>query len=202
MLVVGLTGGIGSGKTTFASLLAERGAQVIEADALGHDALKPGSPSWRSVVNQFGEEILAPTSMEIDRQRLAEIVFSSRAKLAALNAIVHPVILQRIADDLERLRETDEIVVLDAALVLETGLDESVDVLVVVAAPERARERRLASRRGMSIEDTRARMAVQRGPEELLARADIVVDNSGRLDDLVPEADRVWAELVARRDKQ
>src|SRR5918998_6582426 len=132
MLVVGLTGGIGAGKSTFAALLAERGAQVIDADGIGRDALAPGQPSWHSVVSTFGDEILVPGEMKIDRKALARIVFEDPGKLAALNAIVHPVILQRIADDLERLSQTDAVVVVDAALVTELGLHESLDVLVVV----------------------------------------------------------------------
>jgi dephospho-CoA kinase len=199
VLVVGLTGPIGSGKTTFAVLLAERGAQVIEADLLGRDAVRPGRPAWHSVVDQFGEEILAPTTMEIDRRALAEIVFRDRAKLAALNAIVHPVIFRAIADELEKLRATEEIVVLDAALIIETGLDEVIDVLVVVTAPQHVRERRLVNKRGLSLEDVRNRIASQQRPEELVARADVLVSNDGSLEDLAAEAERVWKELQGRR---
>lgn len=195
MLVVGLTGGIGAGKSTFAVLLAERGAQIIDADALGRDALKPGERTWHSVVAQFGDEILSPHSMTIDRKALAAIVFKDPKALAALNAIVHPVIMKGVADRLEKLSRTDEIVVLDAALVLEAGLDESVDVLVVVTADGSTRESRLASDRGMTLSDIRGRMASQLGPEVLLEKADIVVQNNGSLEDLVSEADRVWAEL-------
>jgi dephospho-CoA kinase len=199
VLVVGLTGPIGSGKTTFAVLLAERGAQVIEADLLGRDAVRPGRPAWHSVVDQFGEEILAPTTMEIDRRALAEIVFRDRTKLAALNAIVHPVIFRAIADELEKLRGTDEIVVLDAALIIETGLDEVIDVLVVVTAPQHVRERRLVNKRGLSLEDVRNRIASQQRPEDLVARADVLVSNDGSLEDLAAEAERVWKELQGRR---
>ena len=195
MLVAGLTGGIGSGKSTFAALLGERGAQVIDADALGHLALRPGQPAWHSVVDQFGEEVLTPHTMQIDRKLLADIVFQDRDKLAALNAIVHPVILKAIADDLERLRRTQTVVVLDAALVVETGLDEAADVLIVVVSRRALREERLVRERGMSIADIGARMAAQRHPEELRSRADIVVTNDGTLDDLAREADRVWDEL-------
>lgn len=195
MLTVGLTGGIGSGKSTFASLLERRGAEVIDADALGRVALEPGSPSWHSVVAQFGDEILAP-GMEIDRRRLAEIVFASSEALAALNAIVHPVILQRIAETLEMLSGTDEIVVVDAALIVEIGLAESVDLLVVVEADEDVRRRRLANERGMSLEDIDARIKSQAHPDDLSRRADILVRNDGSLDDLEAEADRVWAELT------
>src|SRR5918992_2352219 len=98
MLVVGLTGGIGAGKSTLAALLAEEGARVIDADALGREALQPGRPAWHSVVAQFGDEILAANSMDIDRKRLAAVVFGDPRKLAALNAIVHPVIFKGIAD--------------------------------------------------------------------------------------------------------
>lgn len=202
MLVVGLTGGIGAGKTTFAALLAERGAVVIDADLLGRDALRPGKPAWHSVVDQFGDEVLAANSMEIDRKRLASIVFSDRDKLAALNAIVHPVIFRAIADRLEPLRRTDEIVVVDAAVIVETGLDKSVDLIVVVEAPERDRVERVARARDMSFVEVRARMGSQGDPSELRKRANIVVSNVGRLDDLNREADRVWKELLERTGKR
>lgn len=200
MLVVGLTGGIGSGKSTFAALLAERGAQVIDADALGRDALRPDEPAWHSVVSQFGEEVLAAGSMEIDRKRLASIVFSDPRKLTALNAIVHPVIFRGIADSLDKLANTDAVVVLDAALILETGLDESVDVLVAVVSDEALRSKRLARDRGMSVSDIRARMASQMSTEELVFRADLVITNDGSIDDLVAQADSTWAHLERLRD--
>ena len=199
MLVVGLTGPIGAGKTTFSVLLAERGAQVIEADMLGRDAVRPGRPAWHSVVDQFGEEILAPATMEIDRQLLADVVFRDRMKLAALNAILHPVIFRAVADELEKLRGTDDVVVLDAALIIETGLEDVIDVLLVVTAPQHVRQDRLVGKRGLSLEDVRNRMASQRRPEELVERADIVVNNDRSLEDLAEEADRVWKELQERR---
>ena len=198
MFTVGLTGGIGSGKSTFAALLAERGAQVIDADQLGRDALRPGQPGWHSVVDGFGNEILAEGSMEIDRPALAALVFSDPNKLAALNAITHPVIAAGIADSLEKLSRTDEIVVLDAALIVELGLDKIIEVLIVVDASEKNRSRRLVEKRGMSQDDVTARMAAQAPRDLLLARADIVVHNDGTLQDLAREADRVWAELQER----
>ncbi|MGH2819046.1 MAG: dephospho-CoA kinase [Actinomycetota bacterium] len=194
-MVVGLTGGIGAGKTTFAALLAERGAQVIDADALGRDALKPGRPAWHSVVDQFGDEILVASSMEVDRKRLADIVFNNRDKLAALNAIVHPVIFSGVADHLERLGHTDEVVVLDAALVIEAGFVDTVDVLVVVTSERSKRRDRMSRERGMSVSDFNARVASQSPQQELVARADIVVENDGSLEDLAREADRVWSKL-------
>jgi dephospho-CoA kinase len=194
MLIVGVTGGIGSGKSTFAGLLARRGAQVIDADALGRAALVPGAPAWHSVVDQFGDEILAP-DMEIDRQRLAQVVFSDPDALAALNAIVHPVIFARIAETLEMFAGTDEIVVIDAALIVEMGLASTVDALVVVSASREVRRTRLLRDRAMTLDDVNARMTAQADLEELLERADIVVTNDGSLDDLEREAERVWEEL-------
>lgn len=195
MFTVGLTGGIGSGKSTFAALLAERGAQIIDADQLGRDALRPGEPAWHSIVDNFGDEILSPGSMEIDRKRLAEVVFADPNKLAALNAITHPVIAAGIADDLERLSQTDAIVVLDAALLVELGLDKAMGVLVVVDADEEIRKKRLQSSRRMELTDIEARIAAQASGEELIERADIVVRNNGPLEALAREADRVWEEL-------
>ena len=197
MFVVGLTGGIGSGKSTFAALLAEQGTRVVDADLLGREALQPGRPAWHSVVDQFGDEVLAHHSLQIDRKRLAEIVFADRDKLAALNAIVHPVIMKGIADALDKLRNTDEIVILDAALILELGLSEGLDALVVVVADERLRKKRLSKERGMSDADIVARMRAQASPEEQEAKADLVVRNNGKIEELAPEAERVWLELSA-----
>ena len=197
MFVVGLTGGIGSGKSAFAALLAEQGAKVVDADLLGREALQPGRPAWHSVVDQFGDEVLAHHSLQIDRKRLAEIVFADRDKLAALNAIVHPVIMKGIADALDKLRNTDEIVILDAALILELGLSEGLDALVVVVADESLRKKRLANERGMSDADIVARMRAQASPEEQEAKADLVVRNNGNIEELTREAERVWLELSA-----
>ena len=200
MFLVGLTGGIGSGKSTLAALLVERGAQVVDADQLGRDALRPGEPAWHSVVDTFGDEILVPGTMEVDRPRLAGIVFADRDKLAALNAIVHPVIFRGVADELDRLRATDAIVLLDAALLVETGLDAGTDLVIAVTTDPDRRRSRLQADRGMRTEDIDARIAAQKPSDEIEARADVVVPNDGSLEDLAAEADRLWDELVRRRD--
>ena len=198
MLLVGLTGGIGSGKSTFAALLAERGAQIIDADLIGREALQPGQPAWHSVVDQFGDEILVPGTMDVDRKRLAGIVFEDKRALAALNAIVHPVIFREIADRLERLRDTDAIVILDAALLVELGMVDNLDHTIVVVADEAKRFERLISSRGMSRKEIADRMAAQAPTEDLVARADIVIENTGSLDRLAVEADRVYSTLAAK----
>jgi dephospho-CoA kinase len=198
MLLVGLTGGIGAGKTTLASLLAEHGAQIIDADQLGRDALHPGAPAWHSVVDQFGDEVLVPGTMEVDRKRLAAVVFSDPRKLAALNAIVHPVIMKGIADELDRLRHSDAVVILDAALIVELGLKDSLDAVIVVLSKQRERRERLLRSRGMSYEESGARIANQATEEELVAEADIIVRNDGSIEDLASEAERVWSDLTKR----
>lgn len=199
MLVVGVTGGIGSGKSTFARMLEELGAEVIDADEFGRRALDPGSSTWYSVVDQFGDEILAPGTMDVDRKRLAGIVFNDREKLAALNAIVHPVILKGVADLLETLAGTDEVVVLDAALIVEMGIVDSLDVLIVVTADEDVRKARLKADRQMTEAQIEERMRSQASEDDLLARADVVVQNSSTQDDLEKEAGRVWAQLLDRK---
>ena len=201
MLFAGVTGGIGAGKSTFVALLVERGAQVIDADLIARDILEPDEPAWHSVVDQFGDEILSPGSMKIDRARLASIVFNDRNKLAALNAITHPAIFARIADNLERLRNTESVVILDAAIIVETGLNKNMDVLIAVVASPDVRRERLRIQRGMTIDDIEARMASQIKEEELTRVADIIVRNDGGLEELTKEADRVWAELEARKEK-
>jgi dephospho-CoA kinase len=198
MLVVGLTGGIGSGKSTLAELLSERGAVVIDADSLGHQALAPGEPTWHSVVDQFGDGILAAGSMEVDRKALGRIVFADPAKRVALNAITHPFILRKIAESLEAFRNTSEVVVLDAALIVELGLTETLDAVVVVASDTDVRRARLMTDRGMTSDAVDARIAAQAPPEDLIEKADIVVTNDGSIADLTAEADRVWAELQER----
>lgn len=150
------------------------------------------------MIDTFGDEILAPHTMEIDRQRLADIVFNDRNKLAALNAIVHPLILAGIADDLERLRETDHVVVLDAALLLEMGVTDLLDALIVVTAGEEARKKRLVGR-GMGLEDIEGRMAAQLSEKRLTEKADIVVRNDGPMELLSQAADRAWRDIEARR---
>jgi dephospho-CoA kinase len=150
------------------------------------------------VADTFGDEILAPHTMNIDRQRLAAIVFNDKQKLAALNAIVHPVIVKGIADRLEMLRGTDSVVVLDAALLVELGMVDLLDALIVVTANADLRKERLRGR-GMRTMDIDARIAAQASEERLLEKADIVVTNDGSPEDLATEADRIWQELEKRR---
>ena len=197
MLVVGLTGGIGSGKSTLGALLERRGAQLIDADELGRLVLEPGEAAWHAVVGQFGQAVLIPGTMDIDRRRLADMVFGDPHKLAVLNEIVHPGILSRIADILESFAGTDSIVIIDAALLHEIGLAEAVGVLIVVIAESDIRMDRLMRDRNMSQEDVQARIDAQADPSEAEAKADYVVRNDWSIAKLEAEADRLWNHLRA-----
>ena len=196
MLLVGLTGGIASGKTTVSAMLAERGAEVIDADHIARQVVMPGTPAWCKIRDHFGPGVLHPDG-QLDRQALADIVFADKSRLALLNEITHPAIFARIADRLEAHHGQDVVVVLDAALLIEAGLAEGVDVVVVVHSPREIQVERLAAK-GVGATDARNRIAAQLEPEKRLARADIVIDNGGSLEDLGRQVDKLWEELQAR----
>jgi dephospho-CoA kinase len=196
MLLVGLTGGIASGKSTVSAMLAERGAQVIDADHIARQVVLPGSRAWCRIRDHFGPGVLHPDG-QLDRQALADIVFADQAKLTVLNEITHPEIFARIADRLEAHHDQDVVVVLDAALLIEAGLAEGVDVVLVVHSPREIQVERLTAR-GMGERDAGSRIAAQLAPEKRLARADIVIDNSGTLEDLGRRVDEVWKQLEQR----
>ena len=197
MLLVGLTGGIGSGKSTVARMLAARGAVVLDADAFARDAVAAGTPGFRAVVERFGGDVVAPDG-ELDRAGLAAIVFADDEARRDLEAIVHPEVRRRLLRSIEAHADADDIVVIDSPLLVEAGQGGSVQLLVVVTAPEEAQLERLAAGRGMSERDVRARMAAQMPLEEKAAKADVVLDNGGDLNDLERQVERLWRDLEAR----
>ena len=196
MLLVGLTGGIASGKSTVSALLAERGAEVIDADHIARQVVMPGTHAWYKIRDHFGPGVLFADG-SIDRQALADIVFADPAKLTVLNEITHPEIFARIADRLEAHHDQDVVVVLDAALLIEAGLADGVDVLVVTHSPREIQLERLAAK-GMGARDAEARIGAQLAPEKRLARADIVINNTGSLEELARRVDELWEELQRR----
>jgi dephospho-CoA kinase len=177
MLLVGLTGGIASGKSTVSAMLAERGAEIIDADHIARQVVMPGTPAWCKIRDHFGPGVLYADG-SIDRQALADLVFGDQAKLTVLNEITHPAIFARIADRLEAQHDQDVVVVLDAALLIEAGLAEGVDVVIVTHSPREIQVERLAAK-GMGARDATSRIAAQLEPEKRLARADIRIDNTG-----------------------
>ncbi|MFE9912064.1 dephospho-CoA kinase [Streptomyces clavifer] len=196
MLKVGLTGGIGAGKSEVSRLLVSYGAVLIDADRIAREVVEPGTPGLASVVETFGPGILAADGT-LDRPALGAIVFADPARLAALNALVHPLVGARSAE-LEKAAGPDAVVVHDVPLLTENGLAPLYDLVVVVDASPETQLDRLVRLRGMTEADARARMAAQATREERLAVADLVVDNDGPLEDLEPQVRKVWSELTER----
>jgi dephospho-CoA kinase len=197
---IGLTGGIGSGKSTVAALLAERGARVIDADRIGHEVYRPGSEAFTRVVDAFGREIVAPDGT-IDRPALGAIVFRDPAALARLNAIVHPLIAAEAARRITAARADGFTgpVVIEAAVLLEAGWRPLVDRLWVVSVrPETAIER-VAASRGLSRDEVARRLAAQLPDAERRRAADLVIDNDGSPAELRAKVEEAWRTLGASR---
>ncbi len=197
MILVGLTGGIGSGKSTVSAMLAERGAVVIDADAIVRELQAPGQPVLAAMVERFGPGVVAPDGT-LDRQALADIVFADEEALRDLNAIVHPAVGAEMGRRLEAEAGSDHVVVLDIPLLVESGRDDMAAVIVVDVDPEVAVQRLMAGR-NMAETDARARISRQASREERLARADRVLDNSGTIDDLRRQLDELWPWILDQR---
>jgi dephospho-CoA kinase len=195
MILVGLTGGIGSGKSTVSALLAERGAVIIDADAIAREVQQPGSPVLAELAARFGPEVLAPDG-SLDRPALARIVFADPEALADLNKIVHPAIGREVNRRILEQRATTNVVVLDIPLLVENPR-EGLQGTIVVDVPEELQVERLVRFRGFDEADARARIARQATREQRLERADVVIDNSGSPADLEPQIDRLWAWLTS-----
>ena len=199
MLLIGLTGGIGSGKSTVSAGLARHGATVIDADAIVHELQEPGTAVFAAMVERFGESIQGPDGA-LDRQALADRVFTDADELAALNGIVHPAVGAEIAGRLAAAGP-DDIVIMDVPLLVESGRDDMAGTIVVDLPVDEA-VRRLVEHRGFTEADARARMDRQVGRTERLARADLVIDNSGDRAGLEYEIDRAWAWITDLGNRQ
>jgi dephospho-CoA kinase len=197
VLLVGLTGGIGSGKSTVARLLERRGAVVIDADQLGREAVAKGTPAFERVVQTFGDAVVAPDG-NLDRAALAAIIFSDPERKAVLESIVHPEVARRFGERVDELRGTDQVVIYVSPLLVELGLGPAFDVVIVVTASPHLRVSRVASGRGLTPEDVRGRMATQATDEQRMEVAHILVDNDGSLAELEPQVERIWSDLAAR----
>lgn len=197
MLLIGLTGGIGSGKSTVSSLLAKRGAIVIDADAIVHELQAPGQPVLAEMVDAFGTQILRDDGT-LDRQVVADLVFNDDDALRRLNGIVHPAVGHEIAHRMEQAAGTGAVVILDVPLLVESGRDDMAGLLVVDVDPDLAVQR-LVAQRGFDEVDARARIARQASREQRLAKADFVIDNSGTPDDLRKQIAKAWAWIESLR---
>jgi dephospho-CoA kinase len=200
MLKVGLTGGIGSGKSAVSALLAEQGAVIIDADRIARAVLAPGTPGLEQVVEAFGAELLTADGA-LDREALGRIVFADAAQLARLNAIVHPLVGERTAEETAEAEASGtRVAVFDVPLLVENGLQSLYDVVVVVSAQPQTQLARLTEQRGMAEADARARIAAQATLEDKLAAATYVIDNDGPREALAPQVAELWAALLAITD--
>ena len=196
MIVVALTGGIGSGKSTVSQRLAARGAVIVDADAIVRDLQRAGSPLLARLAERFGAQIVGPDG-ELDRLGLAAIAFRDDKALADLNDLVHPAVRAEIASRIAAEAGTDHVVVVDTPL-LEVKPDSGFAAVIVVDAPVDVAVARLVAQRGMDEADARARIAKQIGREERLAKADRMIDNSGDLNALDAQLEELWEWLRAR----
>ncbi|MFI8366452.1 dephospho-CoA kinase [Streptomyces sp. NPDC085466] len=196
MLKVGLTGGIGAGKSEVSRLLVSYGAVLIDADRIAREVVEPGTPGLAAVVDAFGTDVLTADGT-LDRPKLGSIVFADPERLAALNAIVHPLVGARSAE-LESAAGPGDVVIHDVPLLTENGLAPLYDLVVVVDASPETQLDRLVRLRGMTEEEARARMAAQAGRAARREIADLVIDNDGPLDALEPQVRKVWHELARR----
>ena len=197
MLLVGLTGGIGSGKSTVAERLVQHGAELIDADAIAREVVYPDKPAYQKIIEHFGSEVIDSEGF-IDRDALGRIVFASPEKRTLLNEITHPRIVAEIADRLELLQLFDGVVVIDVPLLVESGVSRGYEAVVVVACSPEIQLRRLVDLRGMRESDAKARIAAQAPLADKLAVATHVIWNEGSIEDLHKRVDEVAEELNER----
>jgi dephospho-CoA kinase len=198
MRVIGLTGGIASGKSTVARMLAELGARVIDADGIAREVVEPGQPAFADIVATFGRDILTEGGT-IDRARLGALVFADADKRRALNAITHPRIGAVTQERLAKLRvEGVEVAIYEAALLVENGMHSALDGLIVVACSEATQLARLMQRDGFAEAQARARLAAQLPLGDKIKVADWVIDNDGPAAKTRAQVDRVWQEVLGK----
>jgi dephospho-CoA kinase len=199
MIVIGLTGGIGTGKSEAARILQDLGAVIINADQVGHEAYTPHSEIWQEAVKAFGEDILQPNG-EIDRKKLGGIVFSDPEQLARLNRIMHPRMAKMVAERIKLLAEQGKsVVVVEAAILFEAGWDSLVDEVWSTDSPEELVIGRLQARNGLSEEEARRRIGAQMSASERRRRSNVVIDNSGDLADLERAIQSLWNNRVKEK---
>ena len=202
VIIIGITGGIASGKSTVSEMLSAKGAAVIDADRIGHELFRPNTDAWREVVAAFGRGILCNDD-EIDRARLAEVVFADRAALNRLNSIMHPRIRRVVESKIEEFRAQGfAVVVVEAALLIEAGWTGLVDQVWVILAPESDAVHRLCSRKDFTEEQAAARIRSQMSPAERASRADVVLENDSSVDALAERVERLWRSLPPSKHDQ
>jgi dephospho-CoA kinase len=184
LIIAGLTGGIATGKSTVSSFLKEAGAVIIDADAIARDVVKKDLPAWHEIVKTFGKDVLLPDG-EIDRARLGGIIFGDSSKKEILNGIVHPHVIRKVAEQIDKIQKESpgSIVILDVPLLIEAGMDKGLDAVILVYAPEELQLIRIIERDGLSHEDALLRVRSQIPIEKKREFATIIIDNSGTIEE-------------------
>ncbi|WP_257994466.1 dephospho-CoA kinase [Brevibacterium paucivorans] len=197
VMLIGLTGGIGAGKSTVAQLFEERGVPIVDADAIARDVVKPGEPALAELVEHFGDSILGADG-ELNRGKLAEVAFADAESHEALNAIMHPAISAETAKRIDALRGDHSVIVHDVPLLVEAGLAGNYDLTVLVDTPAQIRLQRLTELRGMDSEDAKKRIAAQATDEQRRAVCDVALDNSGDIEHLRAQFEQMWERFISR----
>lgn len=196
MIVIGLTGSFGTGKSTAARMFKELGAKVLDADTIAHDLIRPGRDSWRKIVHWLGPDILN-RNQSINRDKLAKIVFRKRQDLRKLEQIIHPLVVREIAGRLGKIENSrkNEIVVIDAPLLIEVGLAKKVDILIVVKLNRIEQIARALKQKEISRTQVLKRIRSQLPLSKKIAIADYVIDNNGRKNDTRRQVKKIWEEI-------
>lgn len=198
MYVIGLTGGIGSGKSTVVRMLEQKGAVLLSADAVGHEVYLPDRPAWQEIVDAFGRQVVAADGT-IDRKKLGAIAFRDPQQLQSLNAITHPRMKDMMREKLEAERaDGTQVAVLEAALLFDAGWDDLTDEVWVTVAPPEVAARRTAERSGLSVEEVLSRIRAQMSNEERIARSQVVIDTACPLERTRKQVDEEWERLMER----
>jgi dephospho-CoA kinase len=198
MYIIGLTGGIGSGKSTVAQVLEDAGATIVSADLTGHEVYQPGRPAFHEIVEAFGQDVVAADGT-IDRKKLGAIVFSDPKHLARLNAITHPRMKGMMREKLRELESSGvDVAVIEAALLFDAGWDDLADEVWVTVAPPEVVATRVSERSGLPVEQVLERVRAQMSNEERVQRSDHVIDSSGDMESTMSQARRLWDELRRR----
>ncbi len=204
-LIIGLTGGIGSGKSTVAQMFEELGAEILDADKIGHQLILPHTPVWEKIVSSFGKDILQK-DLYINRKKLGNLVFNDYRLLKKLNEIMHPQIIKIIEEKIRKEKSKKcqndldkSILIIEAALIYETKLEKLMDKIIVVSIQEEEQIKRLRERNALSREDILKRIRAQFPLEEKIKKADYIVDNNHSLDCTRKQVKRIWAELIQKR---
>jgi len=200
-LIVGLTGGIGSGKSTVTKMFKDLGAKIIDADKLGHSVILPHKPAWEKIVKIFGKDILQ-NDLTIDREKLGKIVFANQPLLKKLNEITHPEITKIIKKEIDSVKNKTynqkKILIIDAALIYEAKIDRLIDKIIVVYIDEDEQIKRLIKRNNLSKDEALQRIKSQMPMKEKVKMADYVIDNSSSLDKTKKQVEKIWKSLISR----